>query len=266
LVECLEELSARWRCSQLGSGPPPRSPLDQAIKYARQLRELHERCTNDAEFRLDVLGYSSEMSFVHERDDAHEDGNRYKNDVAVESRNTPNGDLNNGYTAINQGEPEPQLRVPNSLLQSAHIPPELSDHNNNQNPPSLTTHQPTSHPHPRQQLTTAHYPNTRDNTLTPPPGSGDILLPSTPYPAQQRTHLSHPHHYHQHSIPPPSASSDDELSLISHTLMGQQFLEMDRVISFDDTTFVVDCMGGGAAAGVGGGGQNEEIEAGWVVE
>lgn len=40
--------------------------------------------------------------------------------------------------------------------------------------------------------------------------------------------------------------------------MGQQFLEMDRVISFDDTTFGLNCMNGG------GGGQNGQIGSAWA--
>lgn len=40
----------------------------------------------------------------------------------------------------------------------------------------------------------------------------------------------------------PETASDD-LAVISHSLLGQQFLEMDRVISFDDVDFAVDMLG-----------------------
>lgn len=35
-------------------------------------------------------------------------------------------------------------------------------------------------------------------------------------------------------------SVDDELTAMSNTLLGQQFLEMDRVITFDGTNFAMD--------------------------
>lgn len=221
------------------------------MKYVRQLRELHERCLNDSEFRLDVLGYSNEMSFVHEKGNNHGVENTYGNDASAEFRSIPNSTSNNGHhknrnTATNQNGPKRQLTNSNNLLQPTHIPPEFNS-------------RPTSHPHRPRLSISSNYPSNRDNTLTPPPGSNDVILTPT-YPPQQPYHIPNPHHPHQHhTVPPPSGSSDDELSLISHTLMGQQFLEMDRVISFDDTTFVLDCMGGG-----GGGAQNGEIDGAWV--
>lgn len=219
------------------------------MKYARQLRELHERCSNDSEFQLDVFGYSNEMSFVHEKGNNHGEENTHGNYPPTEIRSMPNSTSNNGHhvdttTNSNQNELERQLTNSNNLLQPTHIPPEYSN-------------QPTSHPHLPRLSIAPNYPTNRDNTLTPPPGSSDVILTPT-YPPQQSHHMAYPHH--QHTIPPPSATSDDELSLISHTLMGQQFLKMDRVISFDDTTFVLDCMGGGA----GGGGESGQIGGAWA--
>jgi hypothetical protein len=35
-------------------------------------------------------------------------------------------------------------------------------------------------------------------------------------------------------------SVEDELTVMSNVLLGQQFLEMDRVITFDGTNFAID--------------------------
>lgn len=41
----------------------------------------------------------------------------------------------------------------------------------------------------------------------------------------------------------PDAAVDDELTAMSDMLLGQQFLEMDRVITFDGTNFALDMNG-----------------------
>lgn len=214
------------------------------MKYARQLRELHARCLNDAGFRLDVLGYSNEMSVVHETTNGQGEGENTYGNIQSEHRSIPNGSLNSQYhgdttTPTNHNESERQHSSSNSIIRPSHIPPEYNN-------------QPTSHPHPPQlSIATPNYQSNHDNTLTPPPGSNDVILTPT-YQPQQSHHMPYPH--------PPSTNSDDELSLISHTLLGQQFLEMDRVISFDDTTFVLDCMGGVA----GGNALNGDAGGGWA--
>lgn len=38
----------------------------------------------------------------------------------------------------------------------------------------------------------------------------------------------------------PGEMMDDELTAMSHVLLGQQFLEMDRVITLDGTDFDID--------------------------
>lgn len=38
----------------------------------------------------------------------------------------------------------------------------------------------------------------------------------------------------------PGEIMDDELTAMSHILLGQQFLEMDRVITLDGTDFDID--------------------------
>ena len=53
LVECLDEMSKRWAGSTKGLGAGP----DLAGKYASQLRVLHEKCSEDSAFSMDVLGY-----------------------------------------------------------------------------------------------------------------------------------------------------------------------------------------------------------------
>ncbi|KAH9210023.1 fungal-specific transcription factor domain-containing protein [Leptodontidium sp. 2 PMI_412] len=94
----------------------------------------------------------------------------------------------------------------------------------------------------------------------------DSLLPSifSPYPTSpdtvqspsQRHHTLHnsqpvgmpsnmqvPHNTMQPNIDYDSVSVDDELTAMSNTLLGQQFLEMDRVITYDGTNFAIDLDG-----------------------
>ncbi|MAD87696.1 MAG: hypothetical protein CL912_32450 [Deltaproteobacteria bacterium] len=51
----------------------------------------------------------------------------------------------------------------------------------------------------------------------------------------------------QNNMPPnidyDSVSVDDELTAMSNALLGQQFLEMDRVITYDGTNFAIDLDG-----------------------
>jgi hypothetical protein len=45
------------------------------------------------------------------------------------------------------------------------------------------------------------------------------------------------------------APNDDELTAISHTLLGNDFMEMDRVITFDGTDFSMNLGGWGSLSG-----------------
>ena len=203
------------------------------------------------------------MSSVHESNISQKNRNSHENDGRPEPSGAPNSKRTNECqeeSTITSNGSERRPAVPNGMTASPQSLPNFT----NQHSPFPNTHQATSPLHPQPlRLATVNYPSNSDNPYptSHPSSANDMVLPSPPYPNQQ-THPATPRldiSYQaqpRHTIPSTASGSDDELSMISHTLLGQQFLEMDRVISFDDTTFVLECMGGGA--------QNGDIGASWA--
>ena len=117
-----------------------------------ELRELHNNCVSDSEFKVDVLGYSTSTSTLPERT-VHKVNGRSPQvcrQVAVTATPHPSG-------------PELQIQ-PNSAM----VPMQVA------------------------------------------------------------------------GFSPRSVETGDELSAISHMLLDQRFIEMDRVISFDDMVFTTN--------------------------
>lgn len=68
LIKCLEKMSERWQGSQIDNSKKQyrdvsRGDMDMAARYASQLRELHGQCQDDPNFYMKILGYAE----IHER-------------------------------------------------------------------------------------------------------------------------------------------------------------------------------------------------------
>jgi hypothetical protein len=154
LVESLENMSRRW----VGPGRHHLAESSLAGKYGRQLRQLHQRCVANPDFRIDVLGYSTSIT--------------------------------------NQGSDGPA----EAGISTNHVPINYDDHAHAQNSGQTM---------PRNPVENLRY---REVSLQ----RGGVHRPEG-----------------EGAVP----ETVDELSAISHMLMDQRFLEMDRIISFDEMVF-----------------------------
>ncbi|KAK2808450.1 hypothetical protein FQN50_004658 [Emmonsiellopsis sp. PD_5] len=239
LVDCLQEMSARWH-GALSQQDIPSQRTDQAMKYCQQLRDLYKKCTDDPGFRLDVLGYSSEIGLSDSS-----------------STDTVKDDRMNREPA--QSQNDTQTYPHNSRPEAAPISPGSQSSPSLSSLPATGSASITAHPPTLPLGNGTHHPNKLNSGISTlqhktssisPPQARDLAYP------RLSTTTQFPPRY-QHQPPDLPTNKEDELSLISHVLLGQQFLEMDRVISFDDTTFVLDDMSvtinGAAGAGAGTG-------------
>ena len=174
--------------------------------YASQLRTLHEKCVADPRFRVDVLGYST-YPFDHTKANsfgAAGEGVREPRNGAVSNEDSGR------YTGQGAQQSETTFHAPEDR------PPRFS-------PPSP----------PLQPPSTLQAPASLDVER-----SVQVSSRATPQDNLRE-------HYSAMSLPSRNGvESADELSAISHMLMDQQFMEMDRVISFDDMMFTAQTAGG----------------------
>ncbi|KAK2746163.1 hypothetical protein FQN55_005792 [Onygenales sp. PD_40] len=244
LVDCLQEMSARWH-GAVSQQDIPSQRTDQAMKYCQQLRDLYKKCTDDPGFRLDVLGYSSEIGLS---DSSSNDISDSTEDVRINTESTQPRDATQTY---------PHTQRPEAAL----ISPESQSSPSVSSLPAPTGRSINSQPPPLPTGNGNYPPNKLDTSISPLQHRAASISPSqtrglSSYPPLSTTTRPSsqlpPQYQHQHQPADLPTNKEDELSLISHVLLGQQFLEMDRVISFDDTTFVLDDMTMNGAAGAGG--------------
>ncbi|PGH17460.1 hypothetical protein AJ79_01060 [Helicocarpus griseus UAMH5409] len=273
LVDCLQEMSMRW------CGHPREQEgkvADQALKYSQQLRDLYGRCITDRQFLVDALGYSSEPGALGPseggkssatEDNEHPHGRRESNRNEPSAHHPPvsPNSIQANLTSPNIARNAHPILTDRQVYDPAHQEPVLPNM-----PVGCYSSEPSSSNQTPPNPTANHESTSSILTYNRPPSTSSPVVPCAPANNQQlqynsfsRTHL-HSHlpqqdnlqqqnGHHQVSAstisPNPISSSEDELSLISHALLGQQFLEMDRVISFDDTTFALSGAVGGAVSG-----------------
>jgi len=107
--------------------------------------------------------------------------------------------------------------------------------------PDLTSHRPlaasvTNQPtyHPEQATSASNLSHFNHSQRTP------VAYPALSSPTTARnlydTPVFHPNAQYQ----PGSTPREDELAIISNALLEQQFMEMDRVITFDEADWALD--------------------------
>lgn len=212
IVECLREMSKRWQGYQWSTSELA-SATDLANQYANQLESFHAAFIQRPGFCQEVLGYS-----------------RNKSNVSVDSllpmftrevsHMGPRSPLQPSISSHAQTEAHSPDKRPwkqptvsmnkNSLYNAQNHSPQLQNYT--MNPPSL--HSPRSWQTPRMS-----YATPQETTNFRKPAAGTTL--SSNY----------------------DSARDDELTAVSNMLLGQQFLEMDRVITFDGTNFALEMSG-----------------------
>lgn len=198
LLEILHDMARRWSGPHgLGSG----RKANLAERYAQKLDDLHARCLADEHYRIDPLEYTAEMDHVTsgtERLDGTSDGHESVQEV----RSNHVG---------SSGQMQYQHGLEN---QQIHQQPEMA------------CAVPLEFPRVQEHFAPQNIPQ---YAMSPRTGSQFAQFPTSSSPESSRTYPTE----HQYR----SGSSTGEVGMIYQTLMDQQFLGLDRVISYDDGMF-----------------------------
>jgi hypothetical protein len=227
-------MSERWRGYQnkVEVCDANRMTLDTAARYGLRLQELHTKCLNDASFCVDILGYSDTTS-------EHNVGGLPPNQLTQADFETFSPRLPRNNTgecaATGSHDHREDFRLYPHVVTSS---PNISSNSN--------------HGH-RHYI--ASPPNSILNQLEPPYGSQGLGMDSRVtasndmmgngitgdrIPSMENTGLMNMNHG--------SETIEDELSAMSHSLLGQQFLELDRVITLEGTDFDFDMSNWGSVS------------------
>ena len=221
LVDSLDALSTRWEGAFKAR---TRNYSNLAAKYARMLRRMHERCLENADFRIDVLGYANELGndsndishassiapAVDGKDDevdvAHSKGARNGQPLAKKKRSyaqvQERQDVVDGGQKIDRGRRMRSRKTKTGDVESS--------------PPAQQIPTPLSTNLAPVQMPINEGPYTLMNAVEVPAVAGDGML-------------------------------SDDFTYISQLFHDQQFLDRDRVISYDEGMFAasMDWLGNG---------------------
>lgn len=214
LIESLDALSNRWEGS-------PRlnttGHANLAAKYAGLLRRMHEKCVNDVGFRIGVLAYANELG--------------------VDSINSPQV-VNIDQEDSSDEEDITERTEENSRRRSMNEP------NHVQNPEAQDVTKGEDQTGSGYQANGSSRTAGREGTFPP---TGELRTPisidPTPvqlpvsqqqYPLMQRPNVS---------VMQGNDIVPDEFTYISQMFLNQQFLDRDRVISYDEGMFAANMDG-----------------------
>ena len=213
IIESLKQMSKRWHGYFLEENDRlDRADLDAAAKYALKLEQLHTRCSTDRNYRMDIFGYSDETPKSTGSSGSPPTVSRYEASPSSQTSHVRTQSFNQhhadgaGASAI----PAFNQGPPMYPIQSQSSP---TGHFNNAHPgrlPSMDMHNLSSPTNVR---------------MNPVEGGSNPGLMNINYPGE---------------------IMDDELTAMSHILLGQQFLEMDRVITLDEADFNIEMSAWGS--------------------
>ncbi|MBE3047358.1 hypothetical protein IMZ48_33550 [Candidatus Bathyarchaeota archaeon] len=208
LLQILYDMARRWAGPHgLDSG----SRANLAGKYAQQLNALHARCVGDEHYRVDPLGYTTEMDHIGS-------GPGIFNGSADESSDEGPEGLETAQEATGTGH----VQVSDQIQQQQYPEhPQMHQQLNMARPTTTPLeYPPIQGPFPQQNI-----PHAMNN----PAGPGLVPYPASDSPESSRAYPRE----HQHQ----GDSGTGEVAMISQILMDRQFLGLDRVISYDDGMF-----------------------------
>ncbi|KAH8819895.1 fungal-specific transcription factor domain-containing protein [Xylogone sp. PMI_703] len=216
LLDSLDILSDRWEGAY---NADTRSAPDLAAQYAYQLRCMHERCAGDSEYRIDVLSYANELGNL---------GGHipFVSDTAAVDREATGNEETCVISSSRSGPPRTRRR-PDHHVRT----PKLKDavHNEEQ---IIMGGWKTS----QRKKTAAH-------TGLPMLPTNKIDINSTyinPFANSRPDSL-----IHTADVPtmPGAGTAEDDFTYISQMFLNQQFLDRDRVISYDEGMFAANIDG-----------------------
>ena len=223
LVDCLHEMSRRWQGYQQPEQQSASNETgsDIAAQYAMQLESFHTSFLNNPQFCINVLGYSQE------------------------SGSNVDSLLPFTLTAFPTSPNTVQSPFQHQRIANFHNAKSRAQANGSTTQATNIAHQPAV-------MNDARYPieaSSPQNAVRTPRGSIVNLGNHEWQNFHNSQMMGGPSGLQasQNNIAPnidyDSVSVDDELTAMSNALLGQQFLEMDRVITYDGTNFAIDLDG-----------------------
>jgi hypothetical protein len=218
IIESLKEMSRRWQGFLVRENDQvERQDLDAAAKYALELEELHARCLSDANYRMDIFRYSDESS----------------NSVTGSSVSPAAVPRHEG-SASSQSSQVRRQSFNHRPAETTSPPNRPSNTNRRRSLYGQQSFSSTSGPFNAPQ-------NGRLQTLeVHPMASPSSGMRIDPLEGGSTGGINNSGLINMNY---PGEIMDDELTAMSHILLGQQFLEMDRVITLDGTDFDIDNWG-----------------------
>lgn len=221
LIDSLDALSNRWEGA---FKIHTKSHSNQAAKYAMMLRHMYQRCLENSEFRIDVLGYANEL------------GNGC-NDISPVTNLAPAATSNNGEAEIaslngltNICRPTKRKRS-NAQFQEGES---VLEGEQNKNSGGKVR---------QRKARTGGVELSQPTQEMPTPFSID------PLPMQISTNERPYALINSVEVPvvPEDGNLSDDFTYISQMFLDQQFLDRDRVINYDEGMFAtnMDWLGNG---------------------
>ena len=226
-------MSERWHGYQneYDSRSVGQITLEMAAKYRLQLQELHTKCLNDATFCLDILSHSDATSGL--------------NIGGLPDQSTPTQTIsetfsprpprkNTGECATTGNNDHSQTFPLNPESQTS--PPNISSNQKYDHNPYLANGQSTSSNAPQLQPFYG-------------PWGLDVNARGTPSNDMMRNGIASERIGHMgNGGLVGSDNIEDELTAMSHSLLDQQYLDLDRVITLEGTDFDFDMNNWGSVS------------------
>lgn len=214
LIESLDALSNRWegspRLNTTGHG-------NLAAKYAGLLRRMHEKCINDVSFRIEVLAYANELGV---------DSINSPQVVNVDQEDT--SDEEDIMASTDENSRRQRINKPNHVQN-----PEIQDVAKSED-----------------QAASGYQANESNGTTVCEgtfPSTGELRTPISidPIPVQLPVNQQQYPLMQRPNIPVMQGNDivPDEFTYISQMFLNQQFLDRDRVISYDEGMFAANMDG-----------------------
>lgn len=221
LLQILHDTARRWSGPHgLDSG----NKANLAARYVQQLNALHARCVHDEHYHVDPLEYTTEMDhFASGLESSNSVLDEGSNEAPDES-STQGADAHelsqeaNNTNHVQEPEQMPQQHYPEN--QQIPRPTDMAR-------PTAT---PVEYPRMQEPFPQQNIPHAINNPVT---ASGIVPYPTSHSPESSRA-------FPQHQ----GGTGTGEVTLISQMLMNQQFLDLDRVISYDEGMFGSEFEGG----------------------
>ncbi|KAG4436263.1 hypothetical protein IFR05_008245 [Cadophora sp. M221] len=223
LVDCLYEMSRRWQGQETQDRQNSSNEKGPSIatQYALQLESFHTTFANQPQFCMNVLGYSQDSAGRTVDSLLPSTFSPYPT-----SPDTVQSPSQRHHTANFYNNPRPGTNGSAGQRNIVHQPSRLGD--------------------PRYPIETSSPQNTirTPRTSISNLGNHEWQTLHNSQPLGMASNMQIPHNNNmQPNIDFDSVSVDDELTAMSNALLGQQFLEMDRVITYDGTNFAIDLDG-----------------------